>query len=245
MRAWRHAWRVDDGALSLKRYAILLAAAALTACTPTPEQRAAAPACDTIELTGDLQAAECEVQASGQVLRVSYGEPAAGTTFGSVSIDVLGDDGQVVQTLVESEVSHYRPVTVMDIDGDGRADIQVPRDTGNVNTTSGLWIFKGEDGRYARVGEVTGVAISRTGDGYIVVPARSSAVAWSVAYFGLGADGLVQLATVEVVGDDRGGEIRTTCRLTDAPGLSVLALSDREAEAKFCAEPAAAEVFAP
>jgi len=229
----------------LRRVAVLLAVAVLSACTPPAEQRVAAPACDAIDLSGDLQAARCELQAAGQVLRVSYGEPAAGTTFGAVSIDVLGDDGQVVQTLVESEVSQYRAVAVMDIDGDGRADIQVPRETGNVNTTSGLWIFNGQDGRYDRIGEVSGVSIGRTADGYVAVPARSSAAAWNVAFYRLGEDGLAPLVSVEVVREEQAGTIRSTCRLADALGLSDLNLSEVEAEAKFCAEPIAADVFGP
>ena len=43
----------------------------------------------------------------------------------------------------------------------------------------------------------------------------------------------------------RDGALSVRCELADAPGLAVLSLTNEAAEAKFCAEPAAAGVFGP
>jgi hypothetical protein len=128
--------------------------------------------------TGELTPGECQLESAGQTLRVTYADLAAGTQAGAVTVDVLGDDGQVVQTLREADVPEYLTPQVEDVDGDGRADILIPRVLGNVNFEWGVWIYDGA--RYRRVGEISGVQVERTADGLIAVPARSSAASWNV-----------------------------------------------------------------
>lgn len=232
------------------RRVVAIAAFVLAACARDASQQAAAtslPVCGEEPASGALVDNECRLQAAGQTLHVRYAALAAGTTAGNVSVDILGDDGAPVQTLLESDVPQYLPPSVQDVDGDGRADILIRRETGNVNSVIGVWIFNGERGRYERVGTVSGVEITRTEEGYIAVPARSSAAGWSVAFYKLDEGGLIPMVTVDVdadVGED-GAVRRVTCRIADAPGLADLNLGATEAETKFCAERAAAEVFAP
>lgn len=238
---------MDDGAVPV-RLAALALAVVISACAPAQQGGVALAElqpCDQLELGEGLIPNQCKLQAAGQTLRVSYGEPAAGTSVGTVNVDVHSEDGSVQQSIVEADVLQYLPVSVEDIDGDGRADIRIERDRGNVNTTSALWIFNGERGRYERAGEVSGVEIERTADGYIAVPARSSAAAWNVSFYRLSDIGLAKLVAVEVVGEERaGGAIESTCSLVESNGLPAIALSETEAREKFCAEPAA-QVFSP
>lgn len=223
-----------------------VSALTLAACS----QQAAQPfasnlrPCDELELSGALTPAACQMQSSGQTLRVTYADLAAGTQAGAVSIDVLGQDGQVVQTLLEADVPEYMPLSLQDVDGDGRADILVPRVSGNVNTEYGVWIYDGT--RYRRVGDVSGVEVERTADGLIAVPARSSAISWNVRYYRLDESGLRHLVTAQIDGLEQlpNGSVRSTCAISEAPGLADLDLSDRAAQERFCAEPAS-QVFAP
>jgi hypothetical protein len=163
-----------------------------------------------------------------------------------VTVNVLGDRGQVAQTLVETDVTEYMPPTVEDVDGDGRADILIARVLGNVNFEWGVWIYNGERQRYERVGDISGVETQRTAEGYIAVPARSSAVSWNVRYYRLDEEGLHHLVTAQIDGLEElpDGSVRSTCSVSEAPGLADLNLSERAAQEKFCAEPAS-QVFGP
>lgn len=229
------------------RAAVFASLLVLAACAPDVQRTAASalPRCDDLEFTGDLTAQECQLQTAGQTLRVSYAPLAAGAAAGAVSIEVIGDRDQVRQVLLEPDVPQYLPVTSEDIDGDGRADIRIERERGAVNTASALWIYSGAGARYERAGQISGVTIERTADGFIAAPSRSNAATWSVPFYRLSDIGLVPLATVEVSGEDlAGGGVRSTCRLVEGSGLAAIGLSEREAEEKFCAEPAA-QVFGP
>lgn len=216
---------------------------ALAACAQNAPLEAT-QACADLEFTGEYVEQSCTIVANDETLRVSYSPVAEGAQGGAVSIDVLGENGAALQTMLESDVSEYLPPSVQDVDGDGRGDILIARERGNVNTASGVWVFNGAAGAYRRVGEVSGVEIANTADGYVAVPARGGAAMWNVAFYQLDADGLHMLASVNVEGEElAGGQIRSTCSLLDAPGISRIQLSTAEAEAKFCAEPAA-QVFA-
>lgn len=225
----------------------LLVALALGACSPgvAPDPTVELPACGDLVLTGELTPNECRLEATGGALHVRFADVPAGAVGGTVSVDVLGADNSVVQTIIEPDVLEYLPPIVQDVDGDGRGDILIARESGNVNTAHAIWLFSGENGAYRRVGEVSGVEIARTEDGYVVVPARSSAAAWNVAFYRLDGEGLHMLATVNVEGEEVNAAIRSTCTLADAPGISAIDLSIADAQTKFCAEPVAAGVFGP
>lgn len=221
----------------------LIAAMALAACAQNAPLEAE-QACADIEFTGEYVERSCTLAANDETLRVRYSPVAEGAPGGAVSVDVLGENGAVLQTMLESDVSEYLPPSVQDVDGDGRGDILIARERGNVNTASGVWVFNGDAGAYRRVGEISGVEIANTADGYVAVPARSSAAAWNVAFYQLDANGLHMLASVNVEGEElAGGQIRSTCTLLDAPGVDRIGLDAAQAEAKFCSEPAA-QVFA-
>jgi hypothetical protein len=221
------------------------AALAATACGPRADGASAEPLqpCSAIELTGAIVEATCGLEAGGQALRVAFTPAAVEAAGGNVTIDVLNDDGSVAQTMLEPEVSEHLTPSVDDVDGDGRADILIPRVSGNVNTEYGVWIFNGERGVYERVGDISGVSVERTSDGLIAVPARSSAIEWAIAFYKLDEGGLHPMATVRVTAPE-GRSNEPGCALDEAPGLRDLNLTQEAAQARFCAEPAA-QVFAP
>lgn len=195
-------------------------------------------------MSGELTPGECRLEASGQTLHVRFAELAAGMQSGNVSIDVIGSDGRVDQTVLESDVSEYRAPSVQDVDGDGRGDILIPLMTGNVNTDYAVWLYSGADGRFERVGAVSGVEIKRTDEGYVAVPARSGAASWAVSFFRLDQEGLHPLVTLQIDGEEVDGAIRSTCTVLEGDGLTAVGLNERAAQEKFCAEPAA-QVFGP
>lgn len=224
----------------LASFALIVMAAA---CNPAPQpvETTDIAGCDEIELSGALEPAECQLTAGEDVLHVRFEPLAAGTQLGAINIEVLKQDGAVAQTMLEPEVSEYRAPTVEDVDGDGRADVLIARETGAVNTTHAVWIFSGERGVYERVGDISGVSIERTADGLIAVPARSSAAAWNVTFYKLDEGGLHPMVTVAVEAPaGRGNE--AGCTLAESPGLRDLNLTEGAARERFCAEPAA-QVF--
>src|SRR5688572_28433511 len=158
MRARRRARAMDHGAVSMMRIAAV-SVLTLASCGEQTAQPFASnlQPCAELELSGALSPASCQLQSSGQTLRVTYADLAAGTRTGAVSIEVLGEEGQVEQTLLEADVSEYLAPSLQDVDGDGRADILIPRASGNVNAEYGVWIYDGA--RYNRVGEISGVEV--------------------------------------------------------------------------------------
>lgn len=226
--------------------AVLATAVALAACSPRQAETVALQQCSEVEFsTGALEATDCFFEVGGEQFNVRYAELAEGVQAGTINVEVLGEDGVVVQTLQEPEVSEYLQLGAEDVDGDGRIDLLIPRVSGNVNTEYGVWIYNGERARFERVGEVSGVQIERTSDGLIAVPARSSAASWNVAFYELDEGGLHPMATIRVDGEEAAdGSIRSTCAIEEAPGLRDLNLTQAAAETKFCAEPSAA-VFGP
>jgi hypothetical protein len=214
-------------------------AMALAACAervPVADIAALHDCADLFLEASEIDSGECRLDAAGQTMRVSF-SPMVEGVGGTVTIDVLNTDGAVAQTIVEENVPQYLAPTVQDVDGDGRADILVARETGNVNTVFGIWIFGGDRNVYLRVGEVSGFDISRTQDGLIAAQARSGAALRNVAFYQLNADGLVHIATIELEAREGGEAVRWSCRLSDAPGVSALGLTADTAEERFCGDP--------
>lgn len=228
------------------RHAAFASLTLLAACAPDGRARLAeVMPCSEWALPGAaLNGDGCKLEANGDTLHVKF--MTEGEAAGTVSADVLDRRGIVRQVILETNVLQYSAPTVQDVDGDGRGDIIIARGTGNVNTVSAIWLFSGARGVYERVGEVNGVSIERTGDGYIATPARSSASVWNIAFHGLDENGLRLIASVDagaIPADD--GSMEQTCELADAPGIGELQLTPEAAEAKFCAEPAVTGIFAP
>lgn len=230
----------------MKLLAPLVLLAGVAACTQ--ERRVDAEslrACDELELSEGLVPGECRLEANGETLRVKFSAPPEGATGGVVSIDVVGSDRSVRQVLLEENVSEYLAPSIQDIDGDGRGDVLIPRESGNVNVAHAVWVFS-DEGLYRRAGEVSGVQIERTDEGLIAVPARTSAASWNIAFHRLDGNGLSLIASVNVEAEaQRGGALSVRCELADAPGLALLDLTTAAAETKFCAEPIVAGVFGP
>lgn len=228
--------------------AAALALLALPACAPDRNAAMAElmPCADVVFEPGVFGANECRLEANGENVHVTYAAAAEGAVAGSVTLELIGERGNVRQVMQEPDVAQYLAPRIHDVDGDGRADILVGRSTGNVNTVSGVWIFNGERGVFARVGEINGVAVTRTDEGYVAVASRSSASTWNVAFSALDAEGLKLVASVDVEGIQReDGALTARCRLADAPSIADLPLTPADAQAKFCAEPAAAGVLGP
>lgn len=226
------------------RGAFVLIALMAAACGPRAESvTETVVSCDEVTFSGTLHPTVCTLDVGGETLRATYAQPLDGVRFGNISVDVLGEDGAVRQTMLEPEVVQYFAPLIQDIDGDGRADILIPREGGNVNFTYGVWVFSGERGVYERLGDVTGVDFDRTSDGLVAVSARSSAVEWAVAFFKLDEGGLHPMVTVRVTAP-REDATAPSCVIDEAPGLRDLNLTQEEAQGRFCAEPAA-QVFEP
>ena len=185
-------------------------------------------------------ASECKLVTPSQTFHVKFAE-AQGDDNGNITVDVLGRDGVVVQTLREDHVSDYADPEAVDFDEDGHIDIEIPLIVGNDNRDLALWRFDSAQSRFVRLGDVSGI-IHHTRDGYLAVAGKSSAAEWDVSFYTIGAGALSELVTVNVAaeGDDQGNATRTTCTLgRQGPAFGSLRMSADAARAKFCAEPAA------
>lgn len=220
----------------------VIAAMLACACSPkAPEAQgplAAAPAACKAE-GHPLAHDACDLKVDEMTMRVRFGNPPGAGT-GRIEIDVLADDGTMLQTLTEDDLGEYDYPAARDFDGDGRTDVLITRQAGNANLDQGVW-RQSVDGTFVRVGEIDGVGTSKTADGLVAAPARSSAAEWSVAFYHVDETGMLPIATIAVAaqGDGAGKAKSISCTLTDAPGIASLNLTRAEAEKKFCAEPAA------
>lgn len=217
------------------------ALAALAACSP--KQETATPAIAACAEAEPTAGQTCDIKTEATTYRVKFG-PAPEAGAGTVSVDVLVGHDAVGQTVSESGVSSYAAPRVEDVDGDGKADLLIAREGGAANQTIAFWRQK-EDGGFARVGEVNGVTLTKTADGFLAVPARASAAEWIVTFYRIDEATLTKLAALTVKAEktnDAGAVIDSSCTLTDDSGLGALDMTDKAAETKFCAEPAA-QVF--
>lgn len=215
------------------------------ACTPPGDAKvdvAALTPCADLEIIEEYSA--CKLEADGRALHVAFTPAAEGVATGSVTVDVLTPDGDATQVLAENDVSEYLMPGVEDVDGDGHDDVLIARESGNVNTAYAIWRFDPETERFVRIGEISGVERVRTSEGFLAVPARSGAASWVVGFYRFDPGELTPLAsvTVNAEGNEQGEVTSTTCALEAFPGAETMGIAAPEAEAKFCAEPAA-QVF--
>jgi hypothetical protein len=241
------------------RLAICVAALALAACgkvetagdgeTPgAAAKRMPLPECSSVE-TKDAGAdgwkhPDCRLMLSdnsGLAIEARY-KPAEDDST-KVTVQVVQPGDATVQTIEETMGNTFEPVSLDDIDKDGKQDIRIPLETGNVNTSWALWRQK-DDKTFVRIGEPSGVSIVNTPSGYIAVQARSSANEWSVPFFKLEGDELKPVVTADVIARGEPNKITgVDCTLTDDGGLASTGLDPKAAEAQFCAEPVVAEIF--
>lgn len=219
------------------------------AAMPAPaEKRIPLPDCETVE-TQDQGAdgwkhPDCRLaltDASGLAIEARYTRAEDEST--RVSVQVVAPGDATLQTIEETMGNTFNRITLQDIDADGKSDLLIPLETGNVNTTWAVW--RQEDELFQRAGELSGVGVSKTEDGYFAVPARSSASEWTVEFFQLDGRALFPVAKAEVSAtlDSRGEPSNVKCVVSYDEETARTPLSPEEAQAKFCAEPAAADIF--
>jgi hypothetical protein len=138
----------------------------------------------------------------------------------------------------------FNRISIQDVDKDGKADLLLPLETGNVNTTWAVWRQQDDGKSFVRIGEPSGVEIAKTDSGYFAVPSRSSANEWDVAFYKLEANALQPVVTASIVAQGEVDKITgVECSVTDDSGLGQAGLDLAAAKAQFCAEPSVAEIF--
>jgi hypothetical protein len=155
----------------------------------------------------------------------------------SVQAVVNGEAGQLMEETVAEDQALP---TLEDINGDGRPDLLIPRETGNVNTVQAVWLAG--EGAYTRLGEIAGIGFTRTADGLLAVPARSSAAETEITFYRIEPTALAEAAVVTVTGSQAAdGSIATRCELTRKPDGETW--TDAQMEEKFCVEPVVVGAF--
>lgn len=239
------------------RFAGLMAALVVAACSPAPETDATAtpgetpaakrmplPDCAVIEAedagADGWKHPDCRLMLpdqSGLAIEARYAPAEDDST--EVKVQVVQPGDATIQEIVERMGNTFNGPNLEDFDKDGMTDILLPLETGNVNTTWAVW-RQAELGKFVRVGEPSGVSILKTDSGYIAVQGRSSAAEYYVDFYKLEADSLKRLVTARVAAefDDKGEKVvGSECTLEDADGVSAMGLTPEAAKLQFCAEP--------
>lgn len=232
----------------------------ITACSPAPSETAAdrarkdasgpgtLPDCTTVSLV-DLGAdgwkhPDCRgalQDGSGLAFEARY-EPAEDDST-QITVDISSVDHSKLQSISERMGNTIAAPSLQDLDSDGKKEILIPLETGNVNTTWAVWRQTGSL-QFVRAGELSGVSIETTSSGFIATPARSSANEWAISFFKADSGQLIPQVTVRVVAQGEPDKITgVVCSIEDDGGLASLALAPEEARARFCAEPIVADTF--
>jgi hypothetical protein len=241
------------------KLALCVAALALAACSKSEtegtastggvaEKRMPLPDCSKVE-TQDQGAdgwkhPDCRMMLgdkSGLALEARYAPAEDDST--KVKVQVVQPGDATLQTIEETMGNTFAGISARDIDKDGRDDLLLPLETGNVNTTWAVWRQNEDGSGFTRIGEPSGVEIANTASGYIAVPARSSANEWGVAFFKMQGE-LKLILTVDVVARGEPDKISgVDCTIMDDGGLASTGLTAEAAKAQFCAEPVVADIF--
>lgn len=235
------------------RLAICVAALAISGCSPAPDgegdvaaaKRMPLPDCATVEAEDKgaegWKHPDCRLMfpdQSGMAIEARYTPAEDDSTKITVQIVATGD--ATMQTFEERMGNTFNGPLLDDFDKDGKVDIQLPLETGNVNTTWALW-RQVDGGKFVRIGEPSGVSIVTTDSGYLAAQGRSSAAEYYVSFYKLVGEDLQPVLTASVVG--RGEPDKVTgvdCTIEDDGGLAGTGLTAAAAEAQFCAEPTVA-----
>lgn len=238
------------------RFAICLAALAV-ACSPAPSpteeaaggapaaKRMPLPDCGTVEAKdeGDLgwKHPDCRLMfpdQSGMAMEARYAPAEDDST--EVTVQVVAPGDATVQTFKERMGNTFNGPELTDFDKDGKIDIQLPLETGNVNTSWALW-RQGADGQFVRLqsDDVSGVSLLKTDSGYIATQGRSSANEYYVSFYTLTETKLDPVATVRVIAHGEPDKVTGVECVVDAEaGPLGEGLTAKTAGAKFCPEPA-------
>jgi len=214
--------------------ALLLTAACATSPDVSPEEMTARrarlaavsllPDCAAVEVvTGDRtdRLPDCRLSGVKGLHLILKTDPLEWEMLGPsgfLTLSVMDRQGRPIGDF--SEVTHgsYVFPQVLDVNGDRRADIIIPRSTDAVNVVYSLWIQQ-EDGDFAHAGQVTGAEIAWRTGGMIAAASRTGVSDWETVYYRVTGDALQELAVVSSRGSQpprRGGRCDI---LRLAPGL--------------------------
>ena len=243
------------------RIAVCLAALAV-ACSPAPDTTAEAPAgvasakrvalpdCATVEAKdeGDLgwKHPDCRLvfpDPSGLAIEARYAPAEDDSTEVTVQVVQTGD--KTIQEFKERMGNTFNGPELVDFDKDGKVDIKLPLETGNVNTSWALW-RQDTDGKFVRIDadDLSGVELIKTDSGYIATQGRSRANEYYVSFYTLAANKLTPVATVSVVAQGEPDKITSVdCTVDTEDGPLGGGLTTAAAAAKFCAEPLAQDLI--
>lgn len=244
------------------RLAISAIALAACACSPAPAPETDGAAAGTAPAAKRMPLPDCgKVEAkdagadgwthpdcrlmfadqSGMAIEARYTPAEDDST--QINVQVVAPGDATLQTIDERMGNTFNGPSLEDFDKDGKLDILLPLETGNVNTTWAAW-RQLDAGKFVRVGEPSGVSIVKTASGYIATPARSSANEWSISFYKLEGDALEPVATADITAEGEPDKITgTTCDVTDDGGVAAAGLTVDTAKAQFCAESVVTEVF--
>lgn len=164
------------------------------------------PEADPMNMFG---AADCRLNPAGgenpsnvQIL-VDFADvdPANLDATGVVRVEVAELSGKSLQVFEEKDLYEYVYPSVKDVDGDGKVDLLVARETGNVNTVHALWLQRGE-WAFTRAGEVSGVDVMVRPDGLIASVGRSTAASYYAEFYRIENDLLRLYARAETLAED-------------------------------------------
>jgi hypothetical protein len=219
---------------------------------PAAQKRMPLPDCGEVrpeDAGGDVFThQDCRLQsadAAGLAFEARYSQPAPDQQQ-RIAIQVVGPGDATLQTIEETIEHTFGAPLLQDVDGDGRDELLVPLLTGNVNTTWAVWRATGEETTFKRIGELSGVDLGHTEDGYVTAAGRSSAKSFVVHYFRIENDALKPVVDVTVTALELGPDdkiVAETCEVEDAGGLAATGLDAAAAKAKFCEDPAATGIY--
>jgi hypothetical protein len=221
----------------------------LAACSPAPTEEAGAPAAKRMPLP---DCAEVEAQdaadegwkhpdcramfpdQSGLAIEARY-TPAEDEST-KITIQVVQTGDATIQQFEERMGNTFNGPTLADFDKDGKVDIQLPLETGNVNTTWALW--RQVDGpKFVRIGEPSGVEIEKTESGYLAVQGRSSAAEYYVTFYKLVGEDLQEQLTARVTAQGEPDKIAgVDCAIEEDEPFAASGLTLDAAKTQFCAE---------
>jgi hypothetical protein len=221
----------------------------LAACSPAPTEEAGGAAAKRIPLP-DCAAVEAEdngadgwkhpdcravfPDSSGLAIEARYTPAEDESTKITVQVVQTGD--ATIQTFEERMGNTFNGPTLADFDKDGKVDIQLPLETGNVNTTWALW-RQVEGPKFVRVGEPSGVEIEQTDSGHLAVQGRSSAAEYYVTFYKLVGEDLKEQLTARVTAQGEPDKITgVECGIEEDEPFAATGLTLDAAKTQFCAE---------
>jgi hypothetical protein len=219
-------------------------AAADTALPPCPQTGA------VISPEATSPQIDCSLHSDALDFAVTYWSVPELPRPRAVKVTVSDASGEVVQTIDELlEPSSPGGVGLQDVDGDGREELIIPiaRNlfNGSPNTRFATWRAPGDRLHYERT-QMVGQAAYPSGDGYLVTNGGGLNSRDLTFYLPTGAGyTLVVVLTIETeeVDPHTHRVLTVYCRAHQEDGLHAVDMTIRQAEATFCASPAANAIW--